>query len=214
MTKKKIVLDVDRLANILQKYHHKECWNEIKKWFGAFGKNIAEQAKFLKSIMYTKNPLISSDTSGDINFSVLQGDIIKTKAAITNNPLFNFNQAEYSYYIIIPTSCSIQPNKYKQVLLARLCPVEDISIKLENNKLFYLPPIDKVQCGEYGFLAIFEEISYIDNQLLQTTQRVASLSLIGWHLLNAFLVNHYTRPSSDDKILRESEHTSEWCFYE
>ena len=46
--------------------------------------------------------------------------------AITNNPLFDFNPNEYSYYVIVPSSCSIQPNKYKQVLLARLKPIENI----------------------------------------------------------------------------------------
>lgn len=225
MIKKKVVLKVNELKKILNDYHHNNCWNETKDWFKPFGKHIDERAKFLKSIMYTPKPLTATDGKDMVDeFFVLQGDIIKTNAAITNSPLFDFNPLEYSHYVIVPSSCSVQPRKYRQILLARLSPIENIngkikdaflqSIKFENNKLFYFPPIDNEKLGEFGFLAIFEEISYIENELLQSAQRVASLSLIGWHLLNAFLVNHYSRPSSDDIKLRELEHANEWCFYE
>jgi hypothetical protein len=154
-------------------------------------------------------------------FNVLQGDIIKTKAAITNNPVFDFDQLEYSYYIIVPSSCSVQPNKYKWVLLTRLFPVLSLdgsvktafleSVNLQNNKLFYLPPFDNEDDG-YGYLAIFEEISYISNSILQTSSRVASLSEIGWHFFNAFLVNHLTRPSGDDLIVRNINAPKKWSF--
>ena len=225
MTKKKVVLKVDELEKILANYHRSDCWKQTKAWFDPFGGNIEERAKFLKANMYTPKPLVTADGKGKVaEFSILQGDIIKTKAAITYDPVFDFRSNEYSYYIVVPSSCSVQPKKYRQVLLARLSPIESTedvmrnafltSIKFENNKSFYLPPIDGESLGEFGFLAIFEEISHIDNKLLQSTQRLASLSMIGWHLLNAFLVNHFTRPSSDDATLRQSEYDSEWSFYE
>jgi hypothetical protein len=225
MKGKKIVVNVNELETILQSYHNSDCWNEIINWFDQFGKNIDERAKFLKAFLYTSKPLTSADDQGKAgDFSVLQGDIIKTKAAITNNPLFDFNPVEYSYYLVVPSSCSVQPNRYKQVLLARLSPIESTdgqmrnvflqSIRFENVKTFYLPPIDGEKVGEFGFVAVFEEISYIENELLQSAQRLASLSMIGWHLLNAFLVNHFTRPSSGDAVLRQSSHDAEWNFYE
>ena len=226
MTKTKVVLKIKELEKILSDHHDKNSWHKVKNWFLPFGKNVLERAKFLKSIMYTPKPLTTADVKGKIDeFFVLQGDIIKTKAAITNKPLFNYTPTEYSYYVIVPSSCSVQPNKYRQVLLARLYPIEDAndskiktaflqSINLEVNKSFYFPPIDGENLGELGFLAIFEEISYIDNELLQSANRVASLSLIGWHFLNAFLVNHYTRPSSDDVKLRGVQYPEEWSFYE
>jgi len=225
MTKKKVILKVDELEKILEHYHRSDCWKKTKTWFAPFGGNIGERAKFLKANMYTPKPLVAADGKGKVaEFSVLQGDILKTKAAITYDPVFDFIPDEYSYYIVIPSSCSVQPKKYKQVLLARLSPIESTedvmrqafvtSIKFENNKSFYLPPIDGESPGEFGFLAIFEEVSHIDNKLLQSAQRVASLSLIGWHLLNAFLVNHYTRPSADDSTLRQLAYDTEWSFYE
>jgi hypothetical protein len=225
MAKKKVVLKVEELEKILADYHHSDCWKKTKAWFNPFGKNIQERAKFLKANMYTPKPLVTADGKGKVAaFSILQGDIIKTKSAITYEPLFDFKQEEYSYYMVVPSSCSVQPNKYRQVLLARLSPIENIdgamknafvtSIKFENNKSFYLPPIDGESLGEFGFLAVFEEISHIDNKLLQSVQRLASLSRIGWHLLNAFLVNHFTRPSSDDTALRESKYDVDWSFYE
>lgn len=225
MTKKKVVLKVNELEKILENYHRSDCWRQTKAWFDPFGRNIGERAKFLKANMYTPKPLVVADGKGNVTeFSVLQGDIIKTKAAITHDPLFDFMPDEYSYYIVVPSSCSVQPKKYRQVLLARLSPIENTegvmknafvtSIKFENNKSFYLPPIDDEPPGEFGFLAICEEISHIDNTLLQSAQRVASLSLIGWHLLNAFLVNHYTRPSVDDSTLRQLSYDVEWSFYE
>jgi len=225
MSRKKIILKVNELEKILSNHHHNDAWNQIKIWFEQFGKNYTERMKFLKKFMYASKPLISTDGEVD-EFHVLQGDIIKTKAAVTSGPLFDFDPLEYSYYLIVPSSCSVQPKKYRQVLLARLSPItkEKIentvtnaflqSINLKNNRSFYFPPIDGVVQGEFGFLAVFEEISYIANELLQSVQRVASLSLIGWHFLNAFLVNHYSRPSSDDLKLRRLEYDNEWSFYE
>jgi hypothetical protein len=88
------------------------------------------------------------------------------------------------------------------------------SVIFKTVKTFYLPPIDGETLGEFGFVAIFEEISHIENGLLQSAQRIASLSMIGWRLLNAFLVNHFTRPSTDDVTLRKSKYDAEWSFYE
>lgn len=224
MKSKKIAVNVNELETILQSYHNSDCWDKTIQWFNQFGKKIDERTKFLKAFMYTPKPLTADDKGKVKEFSVLQGDIIKTKAAITSNPLFDFDPLEYSYYLIAPSSCSVQPNRYKQVLLARLSPIESVdgemrnvflqSIRLKNGKAFYLPPINGEELGEFGFVAFFEEISYIENGLLQSAQRLASLSMIGWHLLNAFLVNHFTRPSSDDFKLRQSKHNTEWFFYE
>ena len=221
---KKVVLKIGELEKILNDYHHNECWKKIVSWFDKFGKNAAERTKFLKSIMYTPKPLTAADASEKVEeFFVLQGDIIKTKAAVTNSPVFDgYNPTGYSYYVVVPSSCSVQPKKYKQVLLARLLPIENTSgaiksaflesITFQNKRLFYFPPIDGVAVGPFGFLGIFEEISYIENSLLQSSTRVASLSLIGWHLLNAFLVNHYTRPSGDDFKIRQHVHHHDWSF--
>jgi len=225
MKNKKITVDVNKLKTILQSYHNNDCWNETKKWFNQFGNNMTERVKFLKYSMYTSKPITAVDSSSEIGeFSILQGDVIKTKAAITSSPLFSFDPLIYSYYLTIPSSCSVQPNRYKQVLLARLAPIENLengmkniflqSIRFENGKTFYMPPINDETIGEFGFIATFEEISYIENTLLQSAQRIASLSLIGWRLLNAFLVNHFTRPSSDDIKLRQSTNEENWSFYE
>lgn len=225
MEKKKKIVKVTELESILQNYHNSDCWNETKAWFNQFGNNVSERTKFLKANMYAPKPITPADGDGKVSdFSVLQGDIIKTKAAITSAPLFDYAPLEYSYYLVVPSSCSVQPNRYKQVLLARLSPIENIeqemktvfvhSVKYESVKTFYLPPIDGEALGEFGFVAIFEEISHIENGLLQSAQRVASLSMIGWRLLNAFLVNHFTRPSSDDVTLRQANYDAEWVFYE
>ncbi len=222
---KKVELDIDQLKSILSKYHTKDCWTQTKKWFNPFGKNIDKRINFLKEIMYAPNGPINHTavflSKGVERFNILQGDIIKTKAAITNNPIFSFDQLEYSYYIVIPSSCSVQPNKYKWVLLTRLFPVNSLdgsiknafleSINLHNNKLFYLPPFNKAD-NDYGYLAMFEEISYISNSILQTSSRIASLSEIGWHFFNAFLVNHLTRPSGDDLIVRNISAPKKWSY--
>jgi hypothetical protein len=161
--KTKKVININDFEAILQNYHNSNCWDETKKWFNQFGNNISERSRFLKANMYTSKPITTADGGGKVKeFSVLQGDAIKTKAAITS----------------------------------------------------YLLPIDGEELGDFGFVAIFEEISYIENELLQSVQRIASLSRVGWHLLNAFLVNHFTRPSSDDITLRQSKHDKEWGFYE
>src|SRR5579872_3000268 len=115
--KKKKVVNISELEAILQNYHNSNCWNETKAWFNQFGSNVSERAKFLKANMYTPRPITSADGGGKVgSFSVLQGDIIKTKAAITSDPLFDYEPLEYSYYLVIPSSCSVQPNRYKQVL--------------------------------------------------------------------------------------------------
>ncbi len=224
MAKKKVVLKISELETILSDYHHNECWKKTQKWFNSFGKNVIERTKFLSAIMYAAKPLTVSDAKEKVDeFHVLQGDLIKTKAAVTNSPIFfEHNPTEYSYYVVVPSSCSVQPKKYKQVLLARLWPIEDVngsmksafltSIMFENNKLFYFPPIPDLQLGEFGFLGVFEEISYIENSLLQSSTRVASLSLLGWHMLNAFLVNHFTRPSTDDFKIRHQAPHKDWSF--
>ena len=81
MEGKKIVVNINELEAILQSYHNSDCWNEIINWFNQFGKNIDERAKFLKAFLYTPKPLTSVDGRGNAgDFSVLQGDIIKTKA--------------------------------------------------------------------------------------------------------------------------------------
>lgn len=215
--KKRTDLNVKKLSIILESFHSKECWQKTQAWFEQFEKNYPEKAKFLEAIMYSQNgPFVHSVKvhGKEISpFNVLQGDIIKTKAGLTNNPIFDFIQEEYNYYIVIPSSCSVQANRYKWILLSRLLPLEDSNIKdmnsaylealnLKNHKLFYLPPINGQDVGEYGFLAVLEEISYIGNTTLQSCTRLTSLSVIGWHLFNAFIVNHYTRPSNDDLKIR------------
>src|SRR5690242_3557999 len=113
--KTKKVVKVSELDVILQNYHNNNCWNETKAWFNQFGNNVRERAKFLKANMYAPKPLTPEDGGGKVdNFSVLQGDIIKTKAAITSAPLFDYTPLEYAYYLIVPSSCSVQPNKYRQ----------------------------------------------------------------------------------------------------
>lgn len=97
----------------MQNYHNSNCWNETKTWFDQFGNNVSERAKFLKANIYTPKPITPADGGGKVgNFSVLQGDIIKTKAAITSAPLFDYAPLEYSYYLIVPSSCSVQPNRF------------------------------------------------------------------------------------------------------
>ncbi len=154
---------------------------------------------------------------------VLQGDVVKTMAAMTHDPEFDYDDTKDSLYIVIPSSCSIQPQKYKWVLLARLYPLDDSNIpsmksayyealNLKNNRYFYLPSIQNETSGEYGYLAVLEEISYIENSYLQTCARVASLSTLGWHLFNAFIVNHFTRPSGDDLKIRDSDFPEKWSL--
>lgn len=216
-------LNVDDLKNILEQYHSKDCWAKTINWFKPFKGNLVERAKFLRQVMYTNQVLTPQNTNHIIgDFNVLQGDVIKTKAAITNNPVFSYDPLEYSYYIVIPSSCSVQEGRYKWILLARLEPIEEITdsnkntyenvLKFNTVKLYYLPPIEGVEIGRFGFFVIFEEISYIANELLQTSSRIASLSEIGWHLFNAFIVNHLTRPSLDDFKVRQSAYPKQWSI--
>ena len=214
-------LDVEKLLKILETYHKKDCWQKTQNWFKPLKGNFTERAKLLKNIIYTSAPLTEENTKGKLgDFSVLQGDIIKTKAAITNNTVFSYDRQSYSYYVIVPSSCSVQEGRYKWVLLARLWPIEKLdsanqqaymsALKLESTKLFYFPPIDGVDVGTLGFLAVFEEISYMENSLLQSAKRVASLSEIGWRLLNGFVVNHFTRPPEGEHDARRCSFPKEW----
>ncbi|MBL6988794.1 MAG: hypothetical protein ISR65_03415 [Bacteriovoracaceae bacterium] len=225
MVSTKAKLNVDELKDILETYHNKECWTKTQEWFEPFKRNNIERAKFLTSIMYTPSVLTPQNTSKLIgDFNVLQGDIIKTKAAITNNPVVDdYNPMNETLYVIIPSSCSVQPGRYKWVLLARLSPIGELDtepkrsyyenvLKFKNGKVFFFPPIKDINIGPIGFYAIFEEISYIENSILQSSLRVASLSEIGWHLLNAFIVNHLTRPSNGDYKARATAYPREWSI--
>jgi len=220
-----VKLDVDELKKILETYHNKECWTKIQKWFEPFQSDNTKRAKFFAKIMYTQDVLTAENTNNVIgSFNVLQGDVIKTKSANTFNPIIkDYNPLEYNYYVVIPSSCSVQPNRYKWVLLARLSPVEPLNdgkrksiyesvLKFKNGKIFYLPPIKGVQEGALGFYGLFEEISYIENNRLQSSSRVASLSEIGWYLLNAFIVNHLTRPPKNENKARTTNHPAKWCI--
>lgn len=223
MSKKQKVVNVEDLKKILTDHHNNDCWSQTKSWFDTFGQNVLVRTRFLKNIMYLPEIPTSGLYEGkQIDFSVLQGDIIETATALTKNPLFEYDPSKNSYYAIIPSSCSIQKNKYKFVTLARLWPIDSLegplktayqeSVLLKNNKLFYFPPIDKINDGPFGFLAVFEEISYIENEYLQSVKRIATLSEMGWHLFNAFIANHFTRTSGDDFLIRKSSTPSTWSY--
>jgi hypothetical protein len=137
--------------------------------------------------------------------------VIKTNLTKIPVPLTPFEDEDPYYYTIITRSCSTQ--RYRQIKLARLIPltsdcdkylknVISDTLKLKTHKFFFLPSTKDQENNVLGNLASFEEISLIQQDDLKTVSRVESLSELGFHLLNAFLNFHHTRPSPEDLVIR------------
>lgn len=211
-----VKVDIAALRDELSKHHQSQGWTAAQEWFQKnFGSNLAMRMKILNSVMYADDTVIVYDDDlkqkGVEKFSLLQGDVIRSTVVNVPNPVNEFIDGQQYLYIVLPTTCSVQ--RFKFVTLARLIEVHGTNKKalgllkqvLENfnsAKYFYLPPLPGQVDDCIGNLAYFEEVAYIPNALVPVSDRVVSLSDIGWHLFNSFLTYHYTRVSPEELIIR------------
>jgi hypothetical protein len=211
----KLAVDVENLCSSLREKHSPESWEAAKTWFDSkFGNNKTARLKFLDAVTFADSVIVHNEKLGVEAFTMLQGDVVYTSLAKVPDPLFDYRDETFYFYVIVHPSCSIQTGRYQFVMTARLIPIvtDDSTgvlksklnecLGFKTTKFFYLPAIEGQPETCVGNLACFQEISYIENGHLQAAKRVGSLSEVGWHLFNAFLVYSFTRPSPDDLIIR------------
>lgn len=221
--KNKLELEVAALTHALEANHAATGWQAGKKWFEEhFSGDVVARLKFLDSVLYAKTPFVHDPKSDVQEFKILQGDIVRSTMVKLPDPVHEFNEHQAYYYIVIHPSCSIQPKRHRWVLTSRLIEVlgsdgnskgllKD-ALTFKSSKFFYCPSLPDQSDKCIGNLACFEEVSYIENSVLQVADRVASLSDVGWHMFNAFLVHSFTRPSSDDKKIRANSSPLKVCL--
>lgn len=211
-----VEVDIAALKAELQHHHQSLGWSAAQKWFQAhFGDDVTMRMKLLNTVMYADDSAIIYDEElaqlGVEKFHLLQGDVIRSTVASVPSPVNPFSEGDPYLYIVIPTTCSVQ--KFKFVSLARLIEVKGtnksgrgllkkVLENLNSAKYFYLPPLPGQDDDCIGNLAHFEEIAFIPGELVPISDRVVSLSDIGWHLYNSFLTYHYTRVSPEEISIR------------
>lgn len=215
---RKVEIDLDQLCAELRETRDPESWATAKAGLDKLGNDPVVRMKFLNAAVFTEAPIIYDGSKDTQEFKVLQGDIVSSVLGKVNDQVYPFEETEPYLYMVLPCSCSVQPKRLRNILTARLIEIRDGDAQIKSvvndalffrsTKFFYIPAIEHQAEEVLGNLACLEEVSYFLNEDLQVTTRVASLSEFGWHLLNAFLTNAFTRPSKDDYLLRKGTQPS------
>jgi hypothetical protein len=178
--------------------HSDDAISAIKQ-FSAEMKDSRERLSiFNASGAIVRSPILSEETKAlgfnqpDDDFTFLQGNVISTESAyflgerVTNSPK----------YVVLSSSCDLVPGRRKYAALLRIKEIReeepDVSAKLNlllkflRTESMYLPalPSDRedVLCNAINF----DGLCQIRSADLVLSNRIASLTLVGWRIFASF----------------------------
>lgn len=153
------------------------------------------------------------DTADD-DFIVLQGDIVRTDAAF----FYGDRVTGLPTYAVLNSSCDLVPGRSAHGALIRVRPIlrSDNGVKNTLGSLLkfarrdsmYLPPLPCDSGDVMGNLLDFQGICQIEASQLQLTERVASLSLLGWRIFASFARAVVARANPRDVEMRAAMETN------
>jgi hypothetical protein len=145
-----------------------------------------------------RSPILSEETKAlgfnqpDDDFTFLQGDVISTESAyflgerVTNSPK----------YVVLSSSCDLVPGRRKYAALLRIKEIREgepnVSAKLNlllkflRTESMYLPALPSDRVDVLCNAIKFDGLCQIRSADLVLSNRIASLTLVGWRIFASF----------------------------
>ncbi len=144
------------------------------------------------------------------NFALLQGDVVSTEAAfylgvrVTGSPK----------YAVLSSSCDIVPGRRECAALLRVTEIRksepnvgamlNLLLKFKRRDSMYLPPLSQDGSDVVCNVVQFDGICQIRSGDLLLAKRIASLSLVGWHIFSSFAQTVIGRANPRESEMRSA----------
>jgi hypothetical protein len=209
------VRTLGELEEKLSTLSHSEAALDAVKQFAVGFKNTRERlAIFNADNAIVRAPICSEETRAlgfdrpDDEFRLLQGDIVSTEAAyflgerVTHSPKF----------VALGSSCDLVPGRRKYAALLRVMEIRDgdadakaklnLLLKFMRSDSMYLPALlsdhQSVLCNAIHF----DGVCQIRSCDLALSNRIASLSLVGWRIFASFSRMVVARANPRESLMR------------
>jgi hypothetical protein len=144
-------------------------------------------------------------------FQVLQGDVITTQSAYFMGERLTGDRR----YLILTPTCDLVSHRraFASLLALKAMTSDTLNVggllssltAFKRSDAMYLPPFDfDLEQGILGYAVSFDGVCNIGNSEIQSSTRLASVSLVGWRVFCAMLQSVLTRASADEIALRKA----------
>ena len=187
------------LEKSLSSLSHSDSAISVIRQFAAEMKDSRERLDvFNASGALVRSPILSEETKAlgftepSDDFAFLQGDVISTESAY-----FLGERVVYSpKYVVLSSSCDLVPDRRQYAALLRIKEIREEEpesrtklsylLKFKRTESMYLPALPSdgpdVLCNAIKF----DGICQIRNADMALSNRIASLSLVGWRIFASF----------------------------
>jgi hypothetical protein len=178
--------------------HSDAAINAIREFAAGMRDSRERLGVFNASRAIVRSPILSEETralgfteSAD-NFSFLQGDVISTESAyflgerVINSPK----------YVILSSSCDLVPERRQYAALLRIKEIHEgepdaltklsYLLKFKRTESMYLPVLPSDAADVLCNAVKFDGICQIRSADLALSNRIASLTLVGWRIFASF----------------------------
>lgn len=178
--------------------HSDAALNAIKEFAAGMTDSRQRLSVFNASGALVRSPILSEETKKlgfndpSDDFSFLQGDVISTESAyflgerVVNSPK----------YVVLSSSCDLVPNRRKYAALLRIKEIRDAEsdartklsylLKFRSTESMYLPALASDGADVLCNAIKFDGICQIRSTDLVLSNRIASLTLVGWRIFASF----------------------------
>ena len=187
------------LEERLSSLSHSDVALTAIKEFAAGMKDSRERIAVLNaSGAIVRSPILSEETKAlgfnhpDDDFTFLQGDVISTESAyflgerVTGAPK----------YVVLSSSCDLMPGRRQYAALLRIKEIRDgepdvsakmnLLLKFKKTDSMYLPVLPSDNSDVICNAIKFDGLCQIRSTDLALSNRIASLTLVGWRIFASF----------------------------
>lgn len=178
--------------------HSEAALNAIKEFAAGMKDSRERLGVFNASGAIVRSPILSEETKAlgfnepADDFSFLQGDVVSTESAyflgerVINSPK----------YVVLSSSCDLVPNRRQYAALLRIKEIREEEpdawtklsylLKFKRTESMYLPALPSDGLDVLCNAIKFDGICQIRSTDLALSNRIASLTLVGWRIFASF----------------------------
>lgn len=178
--------------------HSDDAINAIKQFAEGLKDSRERISVFNTCGAIVRSPILSDETKAlgfnapDDDFRLLQGDVISTESAyflgerVTNSPK----------YVVLSASCDLVPNRRRYAALLRIKEIREgepdtaakmnLLLKFMRSESMYLPVLPSDNPDVLCNAIKFDGLCQIRSADLALSNRMASLTLVGWRIFASF----------------------------
>lgn len=169
----------------------------------------ADNAVVRSPILPQHATALGFDTEDD-SFTLLQGDIITTESAF----FFGERISGRPKYAVLNSSCDLVPNRRLSASLMRIVEIRrsdpqaaatlNLLLQFRKSESMYIPRLPVDEPDVIGNAIHFDGPCQIRTSDLLLSDRIASLSLVGWRIFASFSKLVFSRSSEREVMMRTS----------